>query len=58
VARQIDYLRRHRAHEDWTRAGVNTPGFWARWLLWSRPSKREAVKYIERKMHARVRPFP
>jgi hypothetical protein len=58
VARQTDYLRRHRAHEDWTRTGVNTPGFWARWLLWSRPSKREAVKYIERKMHARVRPFP
>ena len=58
VARQTDYLRRHRAHEDWTRTGVNTPGFWARWLLWNRPSKREAVKYIERKMHARVRPFP
>lgn len=58
VARQTDYLRRHGAREDWTRTGVNTPGFWARWLLWSRPSKREAVKYIERKMHARVRPFP
>jgi hypothetical protein len=28
------YLERHRKHEDWTSTGVETAGFWSRWILW------------------------
>lgn len=33
--------------EDWSVRGVDTPGFWSRWLLWSFPSKRAAAAHIK-----------
>lgn len=36
------YLARHRAREDWSRSGARTPGFWSRWLLWSKPTLQQA----------------
>ena len=33
--------------ETWGARGVNTPGFWSRWLLWSFPDIKIAKKYIE-----------
>ena len=30
------YLARHEKNESWVKSGINTPGFWARWLLWSK----------------------
>jgi hypothetical protein len=35
-ARKALYLERHRAREDWTKSGILTAGFWARWILWNR----------------------
>lgn len=46
-ARMRRYLARHHAREDWTRAGIETPGFWARWLLWSEPSLSAAARRVE-----------
>jgi len=43
------YLARHRTRENWTKKGINTAGFWSRWLLWSEPSLSEAKKRIEKK---------
>lgn len=41
------YVMRHgRGREDWGMSGLYTAGFWSRWLLWSRPSIREAGRYI------------
>ena len=57
LSRKENYVRRHRDRENWSRTGVNTSGFWARWLLWNKPSKREAIRYIEQKLHVRVRNF-
>ena len=36
--RNASYLARHKTSEDWTLGGVDTAGFWARWLLWNKPS--------------------
>ena len=36
--RKASYLARHKTSEDWTLAGVDTAGFWARWLIWNKPS--------------------
>lgn len=35
--------------EDWSKNGINTAGFWSRWLLWSYPSLSRAKKFIEHK---------
>ena len=42
------YLVRHRKRENWTRAGRYTAGFWSRWILWSRPSLKSAIKKTEK----------
>jgi hypothetical protein len=49
------YLIRHRDKEDWTvKSGVYTPGFWARWILWSEPNLRDAVARTAKLLKARV----
>ena len=48
------YLTRHRKRENWTRAGRYTAGFWSRWLLWSRPSFKSALKQTEKVLGRRI----
>jgi len=40
------YISRHRKNEDWS--NVYSSGWWSRWLLWEKPSIKEAKKNIER----------
>jgi hypothetical protein len=48
-ARMLRYLVRHRKTENWTKAGRFTAGFWSRWLLWSKPSMKEAIRFVRKK---------
>ena len=41
--RKAKYLARHRTTEDWSVAGIGSAGFWARWVLWNKPSLKAAV---------------
>lgn len=50
--RQLLYLARHRKREQWN--NIYTAGFWARWLLWSKPSFAEAKAYVERKFDIKI----
>ena len=34
--------------ENWSTRGINTPGFWSRWLLWSYPKMDDAIKFMQR----------
>jgi len=43
------YIIRHRSRENWSRSGIATAGFWSRWLLWSKPSLKEAIQYMNKK---------
>jgi len=43
------YLARHRKREDWTKSGIDTKGFWSRWLLWNKPTIEESVIFIRKK---------
>jgi hypothetical protein len=45
------YLNRHRKRENWTKSGIKTAGFWSRWLLWSKPSIKNAKKLITQKFN-------
>jgi hypothetical protein len=47
-ARMLRYLGRHIKRENWTKAGRATAGFWSRWLLWSEPNLRQAIKRTEK----------
>ena len=44
-----DMLRvRRSSKENWSRRGVDTPGFWSRWLLWSYPTLNRAAQHTSR----------
>lgn len=48
------YLIRHRSRENWTRSGAKTAGFWSRWLLWSEPDFRRALRKTERALGQKI----
>lgn len=48
------YLVRHRKRENWTTAGKYTAGFWSRWLLWSEPSLKAALRRTGKVLGTRV----
>jgi hypothetical protein len=41
------YLIRHQKNENWTRSGINSAGFWSRWLLWNKPTIEKSYNYIK-----------
>ena len=47
--RKASCLARHKTSEDWTLAGVDTAGFWARWLLWNKPSITASIRDINQR---------
>ena len=50
--RMMKYIARHKHTEDWS--DPYTPGFWARWLLWSKPTMKEAVKETEKHLKQKI----
>jgi hypothetical protein len=48
-ARKQRYIARHKKNEDWTKSGIDTPGFWSRFYLWEKPTKKEAYENIKKK---------
>ena len=47
--RKAKYLARHRTTEDWSVAGIGSAGFWARWVLWNKPSLKAAVDDVNKR---------
>ncbi len=45
--RKARYIKRHSGmNENWTKSGINTGGWWSRWLLWEEPNINDAYKKI------------
>ena len=57
IARKKRYIERHAAHEDWTKRGLHSAGFWARWILWNKTSKRASIRDVEAKYNLHIVPF-
>jgi hypothetical protein len=57
--RKADYLRRHKKNEDWSRKGMETAGFWSRWLLWNQPTLAGSIDDMRRrfKMYVKIVPM-
>ena len=49
INRKQRYINRHKKRENWTKSGINTAGFWSRWLLWGEPTLQKSIKKIEDK---------
>jgi len=47
--RKEAYIKRHRKNEDWTKSGIDTPGFWSRWLLWNLPTIKASYDDIKKR---------
>jgi hypothetical protein len=46
--RMMRYLIRHAKRENWKKSGKYTAGFWSRWVLWSKPNFKSAIKQTEK----------
>ncbi len=43
--RKQNYISRHKSNENW--ADIFSAGFWAKHLLWNKPTIRDSIKDIE-----------
>ncbi len=50
-ARKNLYINRHKKNESkfWNKSGIDTASFWARFLLWEKPTIKESYEYIKNK---------
>ena len=47
--RKERYINRHKKTEDWTRSGINTAGFYAKNLLWNKPTLKQSVDDLNKR---------
>lgn len=52
--RKERYLSRHAPREDWDISGIDTAGFWSRWILWNKPTIRYSIADTERRFGIRI----
>lgn len=54
LERRTAYDNRHRARENWTKSGMFSNGFWAKWLLWNKPTLEQSKADIRRRFNLNV----
>lgn len=47
--RKQRYCDRHKRRENWTASGIQTAGFWSRWLLWNKQTIALSKQDISRR---------
>jgi len=47
--RKQRYINRHQANEDWTAKGFKTAGFYAKHILWNKPSINASINDVNNK---------
>ena len=45
--KKYNYIQRHKKNEDWKY--YNTAGFYAKHILWNKPTIQESIKYTNKK---------
>ena len=48
--RKERYLARHKTNENWGKSGIDTAGWFSRWLLWEEPNIKDAYRKIKKKL--------
>jgi hypothetical protein len=60
--RKERYIKRHAGNKDgktsrrenWTKSGLDTAGFWSRWLTWNKPTLQASIKDIENRFNISI----
>ena len=47
--RKQRYIQRHQKNEDWSKTGINTPGFYAKHVLWNKDTIQKSVTDLNKK---------
>ena len=47
--RKANYIARHKTRENWQ--DITTAGFWSYWILWNKPSLKESIDDLNKKLH-------
>ena len=47
--RKNRYILRHEKNENWTKSGIDSAGFWSRWLLWNKPTIKSSNQDIKKR---------
>jgi hypothetical protein len=53
-SRMFRYNIRHRSRENWTKSGIYSAGFWAKWILWNKPGFRDSIKDTEKRFKIKI----
>lgn len=53
--RKKNYIKRHRPNEKWSKNGINTKGFWSRWILWNKPTLKKSIEATENKFNIDIK---
>jgi len=54
IERKHRYLLRHYKNEDWDITGIDTPGFWSRWVLWNKSTLKQSINDLKKKFNIEV----
>ena len=50
TARKNRYIDRHKDNEDWSKSGIKTAGFYSKHILWNKPSIKESIHDLNKKI--------
>ena len=53
-SRMHRYETRHRSRENWKKSGLETAGFWSKWILWNKPGLIESIRDTERRFGIKI----
>jgi hypothetical protein len=48
------YIARHQKHENWEKSGINTSGWWSRWILWSKSTLSFSIRDTEKRFNIKI----
>jgi hypothetical protein len=53
--RKSRYEARHKSNENWRKSGIKTAGFWAKWILWNKPSLSGSITNTSNKFNLTIK---
>lgn len=51
---KLVYIDRHKKRENWNKSGIETAGFWSRWILWNEPTLKDSISKTEKKFNIKI----
>ena len=53
--RKENYIKRHQVNENWNKDGIETAGWWSRWLLWNKPTLEQSIRDVEKRFKISIK---